>query len=285
MCIVPSLFAQAGGDRARIALYQPTGQTHDAALSAALSAMADCVELSLVMLQRYDVTRAPMVDPARDLDKVRSDCRKNRIDQAILGSGAARAKGGYDFRLMVYSRGTDSITVDQSRSCKGALDLFDTTDALVASLLDALSSRHLAFGSLSIQSEPAGAAISVNGKDVGSAPLSLRSLPVGTIEVMGRMDGHVKAKATVTLLDGETLSASLTLPRSTGTLAVQMPRDAAATVRSAEIGVKEITGTGAIQLPTGNYDVHADSPGMHEVNGNVTIAEGAVAGWMPWPKH
>jgi len=265
-------------------LFQPAGQADDAALSAVLSTVAESVELSLAVLQRYEVTRLPAADPTTDLDKVRSLCRKDRIDQAILGSGAARADGGYDFRLVVYDRSKNSITVEQKRSSKGTLDLFDTTDALVASLLEALSGKHLAFGSLSIQSDPAGAVISVNEKDVGSTPLMLRSLPVGTIEVAGKMDGHEGAKATVTLLDGETVNVSLTLPRSTGTLSVQMPRDAVATIRSAEIGRKEITGTGAVQLPTGDYNVQANSPGMPEVSGRVTITQGEGASWMPWTK-
>jgi hypothetical protein len=59
----------------------------------------------------------------------------------------------------------------------GALDMFDVTDALVSSLLDGLSGTHLLFGSLSLNSDPAGATVSVNGKDVGATPVSLRGLP------------------------------------------------------------------------------------------------------------
>jgi hypothetical protein len=39
--------------KARIALFEPCGQTGDAAFTAALCTVADSVELSLVCLQRY----------------------------------------------------------------------------------------------------------------------------------------------------------------------------------------------------------------------------------------
>src|SRR5208337_387231 len=225
-------------------LFEPAGQKEDTALSAVLSTVADSVELSLEVLQRYDVRRLPPADPAKDLDRVRAYCQENRIDQAILGSGSARPGGGYRFRLVVYDRKTDRITTDQQGASSGVLDMFDVTDALVTSLLDALSGKHLLYGSLSVQSDPAGATISVNGKDVGQAPLSLRGLPVGTVELTARSDGREGANATVTISDGETTSSSLTLPRSMGVLTVAMPKDAVMTVGSAEIGQKEVTGPG-----------------------------------------
>ena len=43
------------------------------------------------------------------------------------------------------------------------------------------------------------------GKEVGAAPVSLRGLPVGTVEVSGHMDGRETAKTSVTISDGETV--------------------------------------------------------------------------------
>jgi hypothetical protein len=215
---------------------------------------------------------------------VRAYCQENRIDQAILGSGTALPGGGYHFQLVVYDRKADRITTDQEDASSGVLDVFDVTDALVASLLDGLSGTHLLFGSLSIESDPAGALVSVNGKDVGAAPLSLRGLPVGELGLMGRMDGREAAKSTVTITDGETTSVSLRLLRSMGTLVVRMPKDAVAKVRSTEIGQKELTGPGTVELPTADYDVEADCPGLVGVSGKVTVNAGANTSWLPWPK-
>jgi hypothetical protein len=215
------------------------------------------MELSLDVLQRYEVRRLPSADPAKDLDKVRAYCQENRIDQAILGSGSARPGGGYRFRLVVYDRKTDSTTTDQQGASSGVLDMFDVTDALVASLLDGLSGTHLLFGSLSVKTDPAGAMVSVNGKDVGRAPLGLRGLPVGTVELAARMDGREGAEATVTIVDGETTSASLKLPTDlfklvrNGTLQVVQ----AAISEGANVNAQHQGGETPLMAAAGNPDV------------------------------
>ena len=88
-CFQPALHAQSETGRARIALFEPAGQKGDAALTAVLATVADSVELSLDVLQRYEVRRLPPADPAKDLARVKAYCQANRIDQAILGSGSA----------------------------------------------------------------------------------------------------------------------------------------------------------------------------------------------------
>src|SRR5208283_5916948 len=155
---------------------------------------------------------------------------------------------------------------------------------LVASLLDGLSGTHLLFGSLAVQSSPAGATVAVNGKTVGTAPLSLRGLPVGAVEITAELEGHEAAKATLMIVDGNTTNASLSLPRSTGTLALVVPKDAVVEVKSAEIGQKELTGAGGTELPTGDYEVQASCPGLPAVSTRVTITRGFSAQLLPWTK-
>ena len=288
-CSLASLTAQADlgtstTGRSRVALYGLSGSKTDSALAAVLSTVADSVELSLDVLQRYDVARLPSADPATDLDRVRVYCEANRIDQAILGSGAVRTAGGYDFRLVVYDRRKDSITIDRRGSSSGALDMFDATDSLVASLLDGLSGTHLLFGSLSVDTDPQGATVSINDKDVGQSPMSLRGLPVGALRLAARAPGHEDAGSMVTIADGETSNATLKLERSTGTLSVQMPADAQLTVSSAEIGQKTLAGPGSMNLPTGDYQLSASSAGLATVNGQITVGRNAAESWLPWTK-
>jgi hypothetical protein len=284
VCFLAPLSAQSDSGRARIALFEPAGQRSDQALTAVLNTVADSVELSLDVLQRYDVRRLPPADPEKDLARVKAYCQANRIDQAIMGSGTAKAAGGYLFKLVVYDRRSDAITLAPEGASTGALDMFDVTDKLVGTLLDGLNGSHLLFGSLSIESTPPGAAVSVNGKDVGAAPLSLRGLPTGSVQVSVRLAGYEDSNATLTIADGESTDAPLILARSTGTLALMVPKDAAVSVRSTEIGQKDFTGPAGTTLPTGDYDVQARSPGMPAVSGKVTIARGASAQWLPWPK-
>jgi hypothetical protein len=276
------LDADTDTTRTRVALFQPAAQEEDSTLVSLLCTMADSVELSLDLLQRYEVRRLPPADPAKDLNRVRTYCQENRIDQAIFGSGSARKGGGYAFRLMVYDRKTDRISTDRHGASSSALDTFDVTDALVASLLDQLSGEHLLFGSLSVETDPAGAAVSINGRDVGTAPLSLRGLPVGTVQLAARVASHEEAQETVAIADGQTASASLRLARSIGRLTVRTPTDSQVTVSNAEIGQKMVAAPASLDLPTGDYLVTAAKAGLASVSGRVTVVRNVGVSWAPW---
>ena len=283
--VLSSLEAQSAANRARIALFEPSGQKSDAALTAVLTTVADSVELSLDVLQRYEVRRLPAADPAKDLARVKAYCQANRIDQAIMGSGSARADGGYLFKLEVYDRRSDAITLAPEGSSVGALDMFDVTDKLVGTLLDGLSGTHLLFGSLSVETDPAGGTVSVNGKEVGTAaPVSLRGLPAGAVQISAKRPGYEDGNTSATITDGESTDTPLKLVRSTGTLAITVPKDATVSVSSAEIGKKDFTGATTATLPTGDYDVQSSSPGLPAVTGKVTISRGASTRYLPWPK-
>ena len=55
-------------------------------------------------------------------------------------------------------------------------------------------------------------------------------------------------------------------------------------MRNAEIGQKEVTGAGTVELPTGTYDVEANCPGLPPVAARVIVNRGATTSWLPWPK-
>jgi hypothetical protein len=278
-----SLIAESALPLPRIALFEPAGQKADATLAAILCTVADSVELSLACMQRYDVRRLAAADPSQELQKIRAYCEENRIDQAICGSGSARKGGGYLFRLVVYDRRTDSITISREGASTGVLDIFDVIDSLVASLLDGLSGTHLLFGSLAVQTEPPGAVVAVNGKDVGPAPVALRGLPVGELKISAHSEGREAAGASVTIADGEMAETTLTLARSKGKFAVEMPDDAVVRIRSSEIGEEMISGPGAEELPTGQYEVVATCPDLESVPEQITISRNETQAWMPWP--
>jgi hypothetical protein len=289
--LIPFLFcvsllgAEPQAGRARIALFEPSAPRADAALKAILATVADTVELSLTCLDCYDIKRLPAVDPTADLKKIRAYCATNKIDQAIGGNASARKGGGYAFKLIVYDRKSDSISVVSEGASQGALDLFDVTDTLVASLLDGLSGTHLLFGSLSVDTDPPGARVSVNGRDVGAAPVALRGLPVGTLRITARSDGYEEGEDSVAINDGEAASASLDLVRSMGMWAAPIPEDATVTFRSSEIGEQVIDGTEAeVQLPTGSYDVEATCPNLAPVSTRLTVKRGETSRWLPWPR-
>jgi hypothetical protein len=64
--------SQSRAPLSRMAVFAPAGHNADAALTAALVAATQSIELSLVVLGRYDVQRLPPADPEQDLPRVLS---------------------------------------------------------------------------------------------------------------------------------------------------------------------------------------------------------------------
>jgi hypothetical protein len=268
--------------RARIALFEPVCKSSDPALAAVLVALTDTVELSIACLDRYAIQRLPPADPSADLKRIRAYCAENRIDQAIGGTASARKEGGYSFRLVVYDRLKDSVTLIREAASMGALDMFDVTDALVASLLDGLSGSHLLFGSLEVESEPPGAAISVNGQDAGVTPATLRSIPAGHVQIVAKAEGWEEAGAPAVIEDGVTASVVLKLVRSAGSLQFGVPQDASLTVIGQD-NTHSRVGPGIVaDLPTGNYEVKARCPGLADAFMRVLVERNRVTSCRPW---
>ncbi|WP_437735857.1 PEGA domain-containing protein [Sorangium sp. So ce1335] len=77
--------------------------------------------------------------------------------------------------------------------------------------------------SVTVEVEPAGAEVTVDGAPVGKAPLKLPVfLDPGEHEIAARLDGHVPEKRAVTAKAGETATVSLRLAARTAGPAVQM---------------------------------------------------------------
>jgi hypothetical protein len=96
-CFLSTVNAEPNTDHARIALFQPAAEKSDATLEAALGTVADSIQLSLVVLDKYDIARLPPADPVQDIAGIRAYCEENRIDQAIAGSGSRQKGGGMPF--------------------------------------------------------------------------------------------------------------------------------------------------------------------------------------------
>ena len=281
MTTAPLSAQTVAGNRTRVALFDLAGSSQDPAVQAVLSTMAQSIELSLIVLDRYEVRRVqPPADPETDMARVRSFCESNRMDQAVLGSGSEKSDGGFTFRLLVYDRRTDSIVIDRHGSSSGALDMFDAADTLMASLLDGLSGTHLAYASLRVDTIPPGATILVNGREIGHGPLSVRGVPTGTLEISAHANGYEDARASVTLADGEKAVAALTLARSMGKLSIQVPAGTQVTIAT-NVPVETVTGPSTVDLPTGDYVLTAAGPGLAGTSEKVTVERNSTVAWAP----
>ncbi len=73
-------------------------------------------------------------------------------------------------------------------------------------------------GTASIESEPTGAKVSLDGKDAGKTPVSLSCIKIGTHEVALRMDGYVSCKSTIKIKAGKVSTLTEKLLGMTGSV-------------------------------------------------------------------
>jgi len=73
-------------------------------------------------------------------------------------------------------------------------------------------------GSLSIESEPTGAALFINGVDYGVTPYKRESIEAGDYEIRLSMDGYDTLEQTITVHPGEPMNRTFTLDSNLGTI-------------------------------------------------------------------
>jgi hypothetical protein len=183
------LWAQEG--RARIALFGLEAGSAASSIKPVTDAVADTMALTLALLGRFEVIRLEEPDALADLAALREYCETNHIDQAIGGSGTARAGGGYHFRLGVYDRHKDRVSLVREGASSGLLDVFEVTDELVAGLLESLSGTHIGFGSLELElrgEERGEYEVLIDGTSAGEGISSVGKLLIGrrTVRVRQR---------------------------------------------------------------------------------------------------
>ncbi|MFI5184296.1 MAG: TonB family protein, partial [Vicinamibacteria bacterium] len=134
-------------------------------------------------------------------------------------------------------------------------------------------------GSLVIDSQPAGASISVNGEAKGLSPLELPDLSVGNYEVRAELKGFEPRSQTATLTsDALRAEVHLVLPRLAPTAGsadiVSSPPGASVVVDGARSGQTPVAD---LKLRAGSHKVELNKDGYEPWEGNVLVEAGKKA--------
>jgi hypothetical protein len=114
---------------------------------------------------------------------------------------------------------------------------------------------------LEIATVPAGATVTVNGRDLGISPVRLPDAEAGTYEIRAELAGYDAAEQTVTLAQYEERKETVMLVKNLGTVSLStMVTGVTVTVDGSVVGVTSADGSGR---PTATID--ALQPGEHEV--------------------
>ena len=102
---------------------------------------------------------------------------------------------------------------------------------------------------LTIESEPSGAQVTINGRPRGAAPITISNLPPGIVLLEVVAEGFETTQLRLRLVGNEEVRVAVPLRRRTGTLRLLVdPPDA-----KLRIDGEPVDGSEALVLPTGSY--------------------------------
>ena len=132
-------------------------------------------------------------------------------------------------------------------------------------------------GSLKLFSEPAGAKVRVNGKEVGNAPASLDTVSEGRYRVQFDLPGFQPLDREVEVRSGQQSELKAALQVLPGRLIISSkPVGATAWLDAKRVGTTPVA---VDNIPPGNRAVRLEMPGRSPVNDVVTVRPGEEIPW------
>lgn len=131
-----------------------------------------------------------------------------------------------------------------------------------------------AVGELRIGSEPAGAAVLLDGRSVGKTPLALRDLSPGNYEVAFRKEGFVSMSERVTVRAGEQAAVRATLTQPKGEVTV-LVRPWGSIYIDGELKRSDTDVQYSTSLPAGTHKVRVAHPSLGSQERTIEVRPGA----------
>jgi hypothetical protein len=172
--------------------------------------------MTLHQLGRYRVQAEDRIGSGEDA--LRAMAEEQHLDFIIYGTMSTSGSGGIDCVLSVFDRAKGKTALSQSRKAAGVLDIFDTMDDLVVSVLESMTGAHIGFGSLTLENtgEKGSYTVLVDGVVAGENLTSLDQVlngPRTVTIVQKRMLGESEiARLSVDVKEGETANFSFAVP-------------------------------------------------------------------------
>jgi len=146
------IWSQEEEQKPRVAIIIMKNTEGDERLDPICSTVTDTVELSLRLMGQYRLVRADYLDPQEKMDAAKIFFNDFNIDNAIFGR-AYMDDGEYVLSMSVYDRSKDQITINKEERVHSVLDIFEASDNLAISLIEAFSGIHIGFGELLLVNE------------------------------------------------------------------------------------------------------------------------------------
>ncbi len=129
----------------------PATAEDDARLDTLAHVIADNLELTLRLIGEYVVQPRPeeAVSPS-EVDAAARLAEAETLDYVVFGSVRAREDAATVFSISVYSRETQSVTLQREAVADSLFATFEVADELAAEILEAFTGRRIAYGQVLI---------------------------------------------------------------------------------------------------------------------------------------
>lgn len=128
-------------------------------------------------------------------------------------------------------------------------------------------------GVLIVKTIPSGATVTIDGVNMGPAPVRVDSIPTGKRRVQLEIAGYLGKVAGVVVAGGSEQEVQFKMVQAAGLTVVSTPTGATVTVDSVAVGVSPVTLSG---LRPGAHTVSVELSGRASVSRKVDVAEGAM---------
>jgi len=207
-----------GADKPRLATFSFRNDTGIDSYASACSSATNALLLTLRQLGIYDVLPPEAGSAKLNEGSLRAWSSAHSADYLMYGSLRGTEQGSVICSLSIFDRAKGKVTISEESEPVGPMDIFDSVDELIASVLKTATGRHIGFGTLAFAPTGAkgGYSISLDGISVGTDAASLGTILIGahTVTVsQKRMLGEtVLAVQSLEIEEGQTQTISFEIP-------------------------------------------------------------------------
>jgi hypothetical protein len=212
---------QAAAANPHLAVFRISNDTGNPSYEAACNAATDSLVITLRQLGFYELLPTEARGGTGDLDSLRAWAESRNADYIVFGSIGSASGGRLACGLSLFDRAKGKVSLEKLEDKVAPLDVFDAEDGLVLAMLDAMTGRHLGFGSLVFSNGGVKGSYRVylDGAEVGSDLPGLDKVLAGSHSLriaQRRMLGELElVRRDFVVKEGEGLEVAFSVPALT----------------------------------------------------------------------
>jgi len=219
LCIVviAPLAAETVAPRPRIAVLAFLNETGKPSYDAACEAATETLTLCLTSMNSYEFLPAPK-GLARQGASLDAWAERNNVDTILYGSISLETSDEVKATLRVFDRQKNATLVVKESPRVKPLDIFQASDDLAASVIDAISGVHIGFGSIEFVNTggPGSYWVEIDGREIGenlaSVPKWITGKHVIVIKQKSASNETTISRIDAAIIEGTTFEAEFKLP-------------------------------------------------------------------------